>query len=229
MNKNSKATAKSHLAQVSKHTSRFALRPHLGAIVILLLTTLSVTALMTSYLTGSSSRFDVFEVGDIAKYSVRSPRDVLVEDTPGTERLRTEAALKVARVFVLDEEVASGIPDQLNVVFDALRANASDDGDGASIVLNKKARANFEKQFRIDLVGREWDFILNSALWTDITAGVGQVVGGALKKGVLSNKRPLERALRGPGAVLLHMPSEREEELFSFTWFLRSYRNPPLY
>lgn len=152
-------------------------------VLVLLGLVVALCIVMTSLL------WDVLEphpylTGDIAQHTVRSPRNLLVEDTLRTAQKRSEAARAVPRVFVLLDGHDMLPSRRIAAFFAALREIANERGNGAPLTVAKEKRVELEHRFNLDLVGEEWDVILNTANWPALEAAVTPLSTPVVKKGI---------------------------------------------
>ncbi len=156
----------------------------------------------------------LYKQGEVATHTVRAPRDVLVEDTLGTERRRAEAVAEAGRVFTISDSNDDAIAAELAAFFSVL-SDLSVDGEISKI---RSERSNFERRFGIDLVGEEWDRVLDRSVWVSLEQSVLSIAAPILRTGIIANKRPLKNVLEErQRAVLFNLQSGMESPIRSFS------------
>ena len=189
---------------------------------LLFATSLVLTIAMTSWIGGLFSLSEL--QGEVARRSVHSPKDFLLEDTESTEKRKAEAADAVRYVFEIDDSKSNSVSEQLGALFDSLRQLSTASGketakdgarDGIKLELGATERINFERQFKLDLVEPEWDVLLDVNQWSKIEEAATRLLQPVVSKGIIANKALLQKAIRGNGAVLQKNSDNSESEIFS--------------
>ncbi|MCB0360429.1 MAG: hypothetical protein KDD44_12360, partial [Bdellovibrionales bacterium] len=169
-----------------------------GALVAF--TTIMLTIVMTS-ISGEFFGPKVFVAGEIATQSVVSPRDFVLEDEKGTSRRREDAIKHVRRIFSLQDDSADGVAQELRGLFtsaaelEKLTANATSAAE-------RDKRSEFERQYQIDLVGHEWEVLLDTEQWRQLEQAVLLMIQPLLVKGIVANRSMLREAIEKGGALV---------------------------
>lgn len=182
-------------------------------LVVALVTGFAVTA-VASPLISDYFRPYLSTQGQVAISNVYAPHDLLIENAAVSEKRRAGAAQETKRVFSIDRTAVDGVPQQVDAVFAALQELSTNSADRGSVLsLTDQAKANFEREYGIDLDNDEWDLVVNSAKWPEIQDAVSELLSPVLKRGVLANKIPLEKVFtRGQQAVLRDRSGSGQEE-----------------
>ncbi len=192
-------------------TRSYEVRESISRLFILVVTILLLTLTMTS-LISDSLKPGSFVEGDVAKSTVRSPRDFLLEDIEGTEKRKKEARAQIKKVFVMNEVPRGELTREVEKLFSGLEELAiHTEKNPKKLVLGKDERINFERQFGINLVGEEWNILLNQELWPTLKDKIIRIVSPILRSGLLSSKRPLQRSFNENGAVLVRKTIDGEQ------------------
>lgn len=177
--------------------------------IILLFTTSLAMSLLMTLLLRSLIIPEEYRVGEIAQYSVRSPKEFLIEDAVSSESRRSDAARKIKAVFTQVDTDENLVQRQLNALFLMLKNEAGiselvgeNERAFTSMTLETAQRKNFERQFEIDLRGDEWKVLETPPLWSALADAVRSLVEPILKRGIIVNNQVLLDALSQGGAVL---------------------------
>lgn len=173
--------------------------------ILLLFSTALILSLLMTLLLRSLIIPEEYRVGETAQYSVRSPKEFLIEDAVSSEARRSEAARRVKAVFTLVDNNENLAQSQLNALFLMLKNQAGmSEASQASLTmtLGPEQRKNFERQFEIDLVKDEWKVLETPPLWSSLSDAVRSLVEPVLKRGIIVNNQALLEALGAGGAVL---------------------------
>ena len=162
-----------------------------------------------------------YEQGKVAPYTIRAPRDVLIEDVLNTEDRRTQAAKAVRRVFSIDDSVIQDTNAQLNAVFSYVQSLTEPEVEvklepgksESKFELTPAQKREFEIQYNVDLVGSEWSELADSDNWLPMADAVRTIVEPILRKGVISNKVELTRSLRDGSVVMRSTTGGVEREI----------------
>ncbi|MCB0324425.1 MAG: HDIG domain-containing protein [Bdellovibrionales bacterium] len=153
-----------------------------------------------------------YRQGEVASHTVRAPRELLIEDTLGTERRRTDARQQAKRVF--SRSTRESVAHQLETVFSALGGFSAEESDSDKRVYQE--RTTFERRFNLDLVGEEWNVILTRSNWAPLESAVTEIAEPLLARGIVANKRPLRSMLtNGHSVVLVDATDGSEREINS--------------
>ena len=185
-------------------------------LLLLLLTAVVLSGTMSSIIWDLVEPV-MYSRGEIAKHTVRSPRDFLVEDTINTEKKRSDAIAEIKAVFTLNDGQETAPAVQLSALFATIRQLATRTQGSAILDLPKERRSSVERQYQLDLVGDEWNVILNPALWAALQSAVVPLTSPILRKGIIANKQALHDALKSSGASLRKKSDGKESDLTSAT------------
>jgi hypothetical protein len=181
---------------------------------LLVFSTLLLTIVMTSFTSQVISK-NAFEEGQIARRSVRSPVDFLIEDRAATERARQEKQRSVRRIFTLEDTGEYDVERKAAALFDTLDQLFPIMTDAAAPELSAKDKSRFERLFNIDLVGKQWELISERSRWEkmqDLLVTFGKPI---VAKGIVGNKEALLDVLHAHGAVLRVRSTGAERDLYS--------------
>jgi cyclic-di-AMP phosphodiesterase PgpH len=154
--------------------------------------------------------------GEVANYTIRAPRDFLIEDKLNSEKQRAEAAAAVPSVFTLNDNAIREVPHQLEAMFAILQEHSPDWAADKTINQEQasKARSSFEQRFHVDFVGEEWDLVLNPAMWAPLEEAVLKITTPILNRGVLATKSDFKTILKNEQkAVLVEESTNIKREL----------------
>ena len=169
-----------------------------------------MSGIISSFVTPFMSSFTQ---GDVAQSTVRAPRDFLIEDTLSTKKRRALVSEQVARVFSLREVTPQEVSLQLEAIFSALP-----DGFILDNKHLKRKKTDFEIQFSVDIVGTEWDVLLNPGFSERIESTLITVVIPLFQKGIIAHKRPLRNTLSNNyRAILRSQEQGAERPLFALS------------
>ncbi len=188
--------------------------PNVLRFALLFLTSLTLTLIM-SPLTWELLAPVNYHKGEIAKYSVRASRDYLVEDVLTSESKRAEAVAAVHSVFAINDAEETSVKFRMHSLFSTIDTDATVKPPYRILELSKEHRANLERQFGLDLVGEEWDVVMNPSLWPELEQAAVTVAQPILDKGIIANKAPLIEALAGGMAVVRSKSKNSEIPLIS--------------
>ena len=167
-----------------------------------------------------------YRQGDVAGFTIRAPRDFLLEDTLNTEKRRVQAASEAPRVFSFNDQSSTEVGSQLDSIFAVLKEynNSGSGENNRKIVVGSREKIAFERKFQINLEGVEWDILLDSQNWVPMAEAVRKLVVPVLERGVLESKKDLSRILSNQGRAVIRLQSsgvEREiasiDSLFSYS------------
>ena len=141
---------------------------------ILLLTTILLTTYMTAVV--SDSYWSVlcpgsFSAGTEAPRSIQAPREYQLVDLGSTAKRRSAAISSQPKIFRHNDYQESRAAFKVAELFSSLREFAGLSAEGLeekAIVLEEDQREAFERQSRIDLVGREWKILQDRKNWPTI-------------------------------------------------------------
>lgn len=184
-------------------------------IIVLSVTVLLISTLLSTVI-GELVSPTSYRQGEVADYTIRAPRDILIENTLETEQRRAEAAAAVNRVFSLNDKLIEEVTTQLDTIFAALRKiGGESSGEEGRIQLSRSQRESFEVQFNFDFVGDEWDVLAGSSEWVSLADSVREMVEPIMRKGVIANEVPLRKALAIGPAVLRQSVENIDREISS--------------
>ena len=195
----------------------------LGLFVVTTLLTSTLLSNVVSDLLSPS----VYRRGEVAQYTIRAPREFLLENTLETEKQRADAMAEVKRVFSFNDTALSQVPAALEPLFAAIQKllDGSDPkrapvGSPAWKQKTHQARVEIEKQFGVDFVDGEWAMIVDPSTWPAIQQGVVGELEPILARGVVQNKSAVNETLNARSGVLRNLSDRIEREIAGIDqWF----------
>ena len=157
--------------------------------------------------------------GEVANYTVRSPRDILIEDTLSTEKKRTEAISDVPQVLRMNSSAGS-LTEELEAIFATLqeRTESLQEKEGAAKDAVARERTAFERQFNLNFTNVEWEILFDRSLWVPLENTVAKITRPLLEQGIIANKKQLAQELEPGRKVILFDPAANSErEITSLT------------
>ncbi len=197
---------------VPKWLRKISLPGETNNILVLVATVLIISTLLSTVI-GELVSPTSYSQGEVAEYTIRAPRDILIENTLETEERRAAASAAVGRVFALNDKLVDEVPSQLEAIFSALREFGVD--SEGRIAFTRKQREAFELQFNYDFIGEEWDVLADSKQWVSLADSVRGMVEPIMRKGVIANEVPLRKAVAMGPAVLRQSVDKVEREITS--------------
>ena len=170
---------------------------------ILLGTALFVALLLFPSLWRSTPAYDV---GDVIKKDIKSPKDFLMEDTEATKKKRNEAARAVLTIYDFDDTLASHVSGRVRQAFGhiaALYEGADVDGTGqesAGIKAKEKISAHdavwkekeaFEDLLGVQLDDRAYSLLEKEQFSESLSREIDRLLGSIFQNGIAGNKQHL--------------------------------------
>lgn len=151
--------------------------------------------------------------GEVANYTVRSPRDILIEDKLSSEKKRAEAIANVPLVLRLSDSVTDRTTDELEAVFATIeeRAESLRAKEGGSKDSLSRERAAVERQFNLNFNEPEWSIILDRSLWVPLEGAVVKITSPIMEQGIVASKRQLENLAESRKGIVLLAPDRGTE------------------
>ena len=179
---------------------------------IYLVTAIAVASILSSFISNLLAPLE-YHSGDVARYSIRAPRDFLVEDTVSTEERRSQASAGVNRVFRLDDNTEEDVATKIETIFSTLSDLSAEEDVSLPSEISETSRKSFERLANVDIEGEEWPILLSSENWSGLADSVRKIVSPLLSKGVIASELPLERALENGNAKLVSVYSATERSI----------------
>ncbi len=191
----------------------------IGRIIVLLLTTVILTAVMTPVVFDSYWSLlspGSFSAGSQAARSIQAPREYKIQDLAATTKRRDNAVLSLKRIFRHDDSESSLAKARLTKLFASLQefAGVQDDKPGYLLPLTKEQRTSFELQARINLVGEEWKVIKNKKNWPQLESTLEALVDPYLLRGIVANRELIDNAIEESGVLLVSSSTGKEKEIY---------------
>ena len=180
---------------------------YLRPISVLVITSLAIMITVSS-LVSDFLRPTAYRAGEVAKQSVRAPRDFVVEDTPNTERRRSDAAANVRRVFDFDDSEQRLPSFQLRTMFDNLSQAMTGEGKPA---ITAQKQAEFQRQYGFELEPPEWSLLTDRAQWPLLEDALVKILDPILSRGVIADKQVLPSSRSKKGFSLRRTATESEQ------------------
>lgn len=184
-----------------KFEDRILLNKVLVLIATSILVTLSVVTTLSSYVEPSR-----YIAGDVAQRTVRSPKTFLLEDKVATNISRNDATSRVPSIFVVNDSREFSLENRIAKVFSVLDSLLIEDS-GKSL-LSPSEKENFEKQFKVNLVGEEWVYLEAKENQEKISEKLVEILEPVYKKGVISSKKALREVLSSQAKSIVVFSSE---------------------
>lgn len=196
--------------------------PNSGKMALLFCTALLLAVVMIS-LSNEHGLSGSFRSGELARRSIRSPIDFVMEDTESMERLRAEQEKSVRRVFILEDNGQHDVHNKVKSFFKTLdnfittNANIADKSKSAVVTFTDEQRNSIERQFSVDLIGEEWNFLSDRTAWTSISSQLELLASPVVQQGIVVNKRTLSDALLEYGVVVTIRSTGERRLVYSST------------
>ncbi len=134
--------------------------------------------------------FKEYNTGDIATKEIKSPQDLLVEDTKSTQEKKLEAERAVLPVYDYDPTVLSEAENRIRQAFETPAPLPRKGGKEVNQTGSRKKEWEFS--FRIPFVQREWAILERQNFNPSIGEGALELISPLLSRGIVNDKDLLD-------------------------------------
>lgn len=181
-------------------------------IILLIGVSLLVTIIMSPLLGDMIDPLS-YAPGTVATYTVRADRDLLFEDKPATEARRIDAEKLVPRFFSFDDSASSRLPQEIRRLFKTLEELGHAGPENDFLPLSREDKVKFEKEYKIDLNGEDWNLVQNKKEWDYVEKTLKDLISPLLARGIIGNRKLLSQSDGGRNSVLVRISDGKEIEL----------------